>query len=842
MTGSEIRRRFLEYFRNREHEILQSASLVPVDDPTTLFISAGMQPLQPFYLGLKQLPSPRLVSCQRCLRVGDLEQVGRTDRHQTLFEMLGNFAPSGGYFKEHAIPWAYEFLTDAEHGLGLDPARLAVTTHPSDEESRAIWRERTGLPERALHQSADNWWGLEFGPCGPDSEIWWDRGPDAGCGEEGCVPDHCPRFLEIWNLVFPQFDRQATGELAPLPRPAIDTGMGLERVAAVVQGVDDSFGTDLFLPLIEFTREHSSRPLQLSERVIADHLRAAVFVIGDGVMPANEGRGYVLRRLIRRAAYHARRAQLSRPLAEGVGLVVDLMQDQYPHLSLRRALIEETVEAESRRFASTLAQGMEIFESLAGGDGRIAGDDAFRLHDTFGFPLALTRELAEERGGSVDEAGFAAAMDRQRERSRAQTRQGWAPDLRSLPRCRFTGYDTETTATRVSALRREGVAVSSASEGDELEVYLQESPFYAESGGQVGDRGRIVGPSGEFWVEDTQRPIEGIIAHLGRVGVGGIAVGEEVSARVDAPRRRQIMRHHSATHLLNRALELVSGGTNLQRGSFVGPDRATFDFALDRALEADEMVDLGRQINAQIRSALARRVQELPLEEAMRTGATHLFEERYGDLVRVVSFGSFSSEFCGGTHVENSADVGPVVLTAQSSVGAGVRRIEFLAGLAAEEFIERRLRIAAETARDLGVPAERARERVSELRAEVRALERQIAQLVEQNRSARLAEPGHAQRRAARVPLIMEEVPASGIDDLRGWADRYLEVLGGHGVVAVANSDNFVIKVSRDLSQDVSAERLGRVLGRGGGRPEMAQGRLERGLREAFAALQEELA
>ena len=832
----------MAHFQSRDHQLLASASLIPVDDPTTLFISAGMQPLQPFYQGLKRPPAPRLTSAQKCMRVGDLEQVGRTDRHQTFFEMLGNFAPTGDYFKETAIALAWEFVTDPERGLGLPPDRLRVTIHPSDEDARRLWQQEAGLSAGAVHEDSGNWWGLEFGPCGPDSELWWDRGPQYGCGEPDCGPDHCDRFLEFWNLVFPQFDRRPDGELAPLPRPAVDTGLGLERVAAILQGVPDSYSTDLFRPLVEFVQANSSQPLALSERIIADHLRAASFAIADGVLPANEGRGYVLRRLIRRATLHAHRCGLRVPLAAGVAVVVETMRDQYPYLLQRASLIETALGAEADRFNRTLERGMEIFAQVAAHNPKvIPGADAFRLHDTFGFPLALTRELAQERGQSVDEEGFEAAMEAQRGRSRGQVKHSWS-NLRGLPSSEFVGYEELEATASVRLLRVQGAEVEVATEGDEVEVYLDRTPFYAESGGQVGDQGTLRGPNGEVQVDDTQRPLEGVIAHLGRVRIGRLKRGDQVIAAVQPQRRRQIMRHHSATHLLNRALEEVTGEGELQRGSFVGPTRTTFDFAFDRALSGTELTRIRRILNAQVRGALPRQVQILPYTEAVSTGATHLFEERYGDQVRVVSFGDFSREFCGGTHVANSAEVGPVLLLSEGSVGAGVRRIELVAGEAAEELMEKRLGAETTLAQELGVPVERLAERVTELRAQLRADERRIEQLQEEVRRSRLSSADGVQRRAARVPLILEQVVSEGGDDLRAWADRYLESLGGSGVVAVANSTNFVIKVSRDLTPGLNAQLLAPALGRGGGRPELAQGRLGRDLVEGFEELQKMLA
>jgi alanyl-tRNA synthetase len=819
--------------------VLDSFPLVPADDPSTLFISAGMQPLQPYYQGLRPPPHARLASSQKCFRTVDLVEVGKDERHATFLEMLGNFAPTGDYFKETAIPLAWELLTDPVNGFGLTRERLRVTTHPTDEEARDIWRQQTDVNPDWIYENADNWWGLDLGPCGPDSEIWWDRGPEYGCGQPDCQPDHCDRFLEFWNLVFPQFDKQPDGSLPPLPRPAIDTGMGLERISSIIQGVPSIFDIDILAPLMRFIRDSAPDVAQLSERVISDHIRAATFVIGDGVAPSNEGRGYVLRRVIRRAALHARRAGMSRPLADGVPTVVATMRDQYPYLAQRESDAREAIAAEQDAFNRTVERGIELFEQLASRPGKeIAGSDAFRLHDTFGFPLELTRELAEERGLAVDEEGFAAAMAEQRDRSRRTQQHHWT-GLKTLPASDFVGYDRLQAEATVVALRHDGAEVLEAKEGDEVQVYLDRTPFYAESGGQIGDTGRLSGPDGEVTIEDTQPPLEGVIAHLGRVTLGRLGVGDRVTASVEADRRRQIMRHHTATHLLNRALEELTGRRNLQRGSWVGPDHTTFDFPLDRALTPEELDRLAAGINEQVRAALPLTARILPYEEAQATGATHLFEEKYSDQVRVVCVGEWSCEFCGGTHVGTSADVGLALIVSEFSIGKGLRRIELIVGEAAEALVRRQLATLRELGAMLGVAPEQVAGRVTELRRELKEAGREIESLRDQLQLAHVrGSNGGPRRRQARVPLIAQEVPAVGQDDLRGYADRYLEVLGGSGVVAVANSSNFVIKVSRDLSGQHPATGLVPLLGRGGGKPELAQGRLTRPALQAFNELE----
>ena len=842
MTGSEIRRLFLEHFRQRDHLVLPSAPLVPQGDPTTLFISAGMHPLKPYYQGVSAPPAPRLASCQKCFRTVDFEKTGHNDRSGTFFEMLGNFSPTGDYFKEKAIPLAWELVVE---GFGLPVESLHATVHPTDADARAIWLRETGLPPERVWDNEDNWWSAgETGPCGPDSEIWLDRGPERGCGRADCSPDHddsCDRFLEFWNLVFMQYDRQADGRLEPLPRPGIDTGMGLERTSALLQGVDSIWETDLLTPLIEFVRQSSRERETYSERIVADHVRGMTFVIGDGVLPANEGRGYVLRRLIRSARLHARRLGMDRPLADGVGVVLDLMGEQYPELAERRRLIEDAINQETRRFDRTLEQGLELFEKVAAAHPHlIPGAEAFKLHDTFGFPLDLTRELAAERGLEVDLAGFQEAMAEQRSRSRSMTGQRW-PDASALPRSEFEGYRQTESQARVLALRRDGEAVEEVTEGDQVEVFLDRTPFYAESGGQIGDTGTITGPAGAVRVEDTQRPGEGVVAHLGLAAVGRLRVGETVRAQVDAERRTRIARHHSATHLLHRALREVLGEGAVQRGSWVGPDHTTFDFALDRAMTAEEVERVSRRVNHQVRAALPFQERVMSLPEAIAEGAMHLFEEKYGDLVRVVCFGDWTCELCGGTHVKSSAEVGTVLVLNEASVGAGLRRIDLAAGEAAEEVVARRLGALAELGRTLGVPAEHVAARVAELRQQVRHAERRLERLQDELRVAQVKGGGGVRRLDARVPLGVGEVAAEGMEDLRGYADRFLEAMGGSGVVAVTGGGNFVIKVSRDLAGDLDANRLKTAFGQGGGRPELVQGKLTKEPEAAFGELQEAL-
>src|SRR5216683_1176170 len=793
MTGNEIRTRFLEHFASREHKVLPSAPLVPKDDPSTLFISAGMQPLQPYYLGLSDPPAPRLASAQKCLRTGDIDEV-----------------------------------------------------------------VKTGVARDRITRLGDNWWGLGRGPCGPDSEIWWDRGKEVGCGRDDCVPDHCDRFTEFWNLVFPQYDQRgdlsgppssaeaiqrgiADGALVPLARPAIDTGMGIERISYILQGKTNLFETDLFEPLIKLIRDHSKKPTTLSERIIADHIRAATFVIADGVLPSNEGRGYVLRRLIRRAAIHARRIGFDRPLTDVVISVGVVMHDAYPEVQQRMPQIQGAVSDEIGRFGRTLEQGIDQFERVvAKNPKRIPGGEAFKLHDTFGFQLELTRELADERGIEVDEEGFKAAMAAQRERSRGAIKQMWT-SVETIPRSEFTGYGELSTESKIAALRKGGKPAESAVEGDAVEVFVERTPFYAESGGQIGDTGSITTSTGRVRVEDTQKPADGVIAHLGTVITGEIRVSDSARASVDASRRGEIARHHSATHLLHKALREKLGENVVQKGSWVGPDHTTFDVPLNRAITKDEIARINRRVMEKVRAALPFHESHQPLKEAVAQGAMHLFDEKYGDIVRVVCFGDWTCELCGGTHVTNSADIGTAMIVSESSIGSGLRRLDMVVGEAADDLVRRDRDLLVELARSFNAGPDQLPDRLQALRAQLKEAERRLKALSEELRSARVRGGDGVQVKQGKVPFVMETVIASSPAELAAYADRYLDLVKS-GVVTVVAGDMFVIKVSKDLTAEYDAARLASLLGTGGGQKNLARGKLSGPAGDAFKRLEQELA
>jgi alanyl-tRNA synthetase len=849
VTGNEIRRRFLEHFASREHLVLPSAPLVPQSDPSTLFISAGMQPLQPYYLGFSKPPAPRLASAQKCLRTGDIEEVGKTDRHNTFFEMLGNFAPTGDYFKETAIPLAWELVTN---GFGMPVDRLRVTVHPSDDQAFEIWTTKTAVAAPHVTRLGDNWWGLGRGPCGPDTEIWWDRGREAGCGQPDCYPDHCGRFTEFWNLVLPQYDQKADladppttaeaiqrgiaeGALVPLAKPAIDTGMGLERISFILQGKNNVFEADVLSPLVDFVREHSKKPTTPSERIIADHVRAATFCISDGVVPSNEGRGYVLRRLIRRAALLGSNIAFDAKLSACAERAIEMFREHYAELQERRRFITETIDTETERFAHTLEQGMEQFEKVASrGAKSLSGADAFRLHDTFGFPLELTRELASQREMEVDEEGFRTEMAAQRDRSRRNVPHQWAL-AREIPKSEFSGYRELTTESAVTGIRKTGESVDAGVEGDPVEIFLERTPFYAESGGQIGDTGMITTPGGRMRVEDTQKPAEGAIAHLGTVVTGEIRVGERATAAVDERRRRQIMRHHSATHLLHRALRETLGEHVVQKGSWVGPDHTTFDVPLNRPITKEELDRINRRVMEKVREALPFHESQKPYKEAVAQGAMHLFEEKYGDVVRVVCFGDWTCELCGGTHVQNTADIGTAVIVSESSIGSGLRRIDMVVGEAADDLVFRDRDLLSGLAKSFNVSTEQLPQRVEGLRAQLKDVERERDRL----RRERIGGDGMTVKHG-RVDYVTESVDASSVDELKSYADRYLEKVKS-GIVTVVAGDKFVIKVSKDLTSHYDANRLKTLFGKGGGPAHLVSGTLTVSAGEAFKRLEEEL-
>jgi alanyl-tRNA synthetase len=876
LRSHEIRQRFLGFFEERGHHVLPNASLIPSDDPSLLFTVAGMVPLKRYISGESTPPGPRMTSCQKCFRgsgltTDDIASVGDCTHH-TFFEMLGNWS-IGDYFKQGAIEMAWELLTQ---GFGLDPDRLWPSIYPDDGDSLDIWTKQIGIPDHRVARLKDNWWQAgPTGPCGYDSEIYFDFGGRCSCGRSDCTPQNeCggDRWIEIWNLVFMEFDQAEDASRVLLPQRTVDTGMGLERIAAVLQGVRCNYESDLFAPIVAGLDRRAGGgddPARRSRslRVLADHARGATFLIAEGVLPGNEGRDYVLRRVIRRAALHARRVELEGGLALAVGDVVATLQDAYPELAQYRGLAEATIRGEEAVFARTVEAATDRLEALlAGGASEISGEDAFRLYDTFGLPVELTVEMAGERGVSVDRAGFDAALQAQRERSRAHraTGGGWtstAPGYSggsgtltwSLD-TRFVGYETTTAEAGVA-----GIGAASDREtltvGEEDVVFLDVSPFYAEAGGQVGDTGTLSWEGGRASVLDCLPMVDGPVrgrAHRARVEVGTLRRGETVTALVDLERRAAIARHHSATHLLHKALRETLGETVVQRGSFVGPDHATFDFSFPRGLTPEENQSVERRINAAVRDNLVRNVREMPVAEAQATGAMALFGEKYGELVRVVDFGGWSRELCGGTHVGRSGDIGAVIVVAETSIGQGTRRIEMLAGGAAVRRWEESEALLREAARALRARLDEVPDRVVRLLEQNRELQRRPREGGGDAVSAALRSV--AVDHAADVARAIADEPALSGDDAVALVDRiFAERLEGDGIAVVFGEGTVCAKAGgAALAAGVDAGRLVRAAaqasgGKGGGQPGFGRGGLgDPGRRaEAMAAFQsglEELA
>ncbi|MCU0538576.1 MAG: alanine--tRNA ligase [Desulfobacterales bacterium] len=852
MTGNEARSQFLDYFRRNGHQVVRSSSLVPQDDPTLLFINAGMVQFKRTFLGEEKRDYVRAVTSQKCVRAGgkhnDLENVGYTARHHTFFEMLGNFS-FGDYFKERAIAFAWDLLTN---GYRLPADKLWASIYLDDEEAYGLWRTVVGLPSERIVRfgEKDNFWSMgDTGPCGPCSEIIIDRGPAYGCGRPECtVGCECDRYLEIWNLVFMQFNRDAGGTQTRLPKPSIDTGMGLERIASVVQGVDTNFDTDLLRPIIARTEEMTgigfgrSAGSDVAMKVIADHTRAAAFLIGDGVLPSNEGRGYVLRRIMRRAIRYGRQIGLDRPfLDDTLRAVFEIMKPAYPELGEAAAFILNVARSEEERFRHTLDTGLKLLtESLSElkGQGRreVPGALMFKLYDTYGFPPDIVRDVVRDEGMTLDMAGFEAAMAEQRARSRtvaAFARIGDAYKSLSASgfKTEFVGYQLLTCESRAVLLVDGATEVAAAEEGRAAELVVEATPFYAESGGQVGDVGRVIGPAGEAEVTAVVKDPTGLVIHRLRVSRGTIRKGDAVTLAVDAAARAATALNHTATHLLHAALRRVLGEHVKQAGSLVGPDRLRFDFThfahvAPEALEAVEAI-----VNAKIRENIPTRIEEMAAEEAFQSGATALFEEKYGDRVRVITLADFSKELCGGTHTPRTGDIGVFKIVTESSVAAGVRRIEALTGEGALAFIQRSQRTLQETARLLKETPEGLPARAGRLLSEMRGLEREIEQLKGRLSAASAAGSSDEIQEIAGVKVLVKRVEADSPAVLRELLDRMKERIAS-GVVVLGSAHDakvmLIAGVTRDLTGRFHAGRIiqqaaAEVGGKGGGRPDMAQ-------------------
>jgi len=871
MTGTEIRARFLQYFADRGHTVVASSGILPKNDPTLMFANAGMNQFKDCFLGLEDRGYCRAASSQKCVRAGgkhnDLENVGRTARHHTFFEMLGNFS-FGDYFKKEAIGYAWEFLTKE---LKLDKSRLYVTVYTDDDEAADLWHEQEGVPRERIYRfgEKDNFWSMgDTGPCGPCTEIFWDNGPEVGCGSPDCaVGCDCDRYMEIWNNVFMQFNRSADGTLTPLPKPSVDTGMGLERITTVMQGVHSNYDTDLLQGIIRHIERHCRKTYgenekdSVSMRVIADHCRAVTFLICDGALPSNEGRGYVLRRIMRRAARHAKMLGVSEPLLyRMVDAVREMMGDAYPELSEREAYIKKVVLAEEERFTETLDRGLAILNdevaALRGaGKNVIPGDVLFKLYDTYGFPTDLTGDIVESEGFTIDEAGFELCMDRQRSQAREHWKgsgeEGIAQIYKELHsngvRGRFVGYDEMSTYAPVLAVIRDGVRVDSAVAGDSVAIITEKTPFYGDSGGQKGDCGTISTGTAHLDITTASRPFADMVVHHAVVREGIVTVGDAADLKVSRTERDATCRNHTATHLLQSALRQVLGEHVKQAGSLVSLDRLRFDFTHFSAVSDEELRRVETIVNNFIMANDPVVVREMNIAEAVEAGATALFDEKYGDTVRVVRVGDVSMELCGGTHVRAAGDIGLFKIVSEAGIAAGVRRIEALTGVGALDFVRQMEDDQRAIAALLKAEAGNSRDRLEKLLARQRELQREIEVLQGKLNAAASGDLLVQAIDVQGVKLLAVQVQVEDIKALRDLSDTLKDRIG-EGVIAlgaaIGGKANLLVAVTKGLSGTIKAGDIIKQIaplvgGSGGGKPELAQagGGMPDKLDEALAAV-----
>jgi alanyl-tRNA synthetase len=847
-STAEIRQLFIDYFAGRDHETVASSPLVPADDPTLLFTNAGMVQFKDVFLGAEQRQVPRAVSSQKCVRAGgkhnDLDQVGYTARHHTFFEMLGNFS-FGDYFKEDAIQYAWELLTSI---MGLDASRLWVTVYHTDDEAYDIWKDRVGVPaERIVRvgDKPDNFWAMgDTGPCGPCTEIFYDHGTEIEGGPPGSEDEDGDRFVEIWNLVFMQFDRTADGTMTPLPKPCVDTGMGLERIAAVLQGTHDNYETDLFKVLTgAAAKATGSTDLHSkSLRVIADHIRACAFLISDGVIPSNEGRGYVLRRIIRRAVRYGFKLGQKQPFFHTMVIpLAEIMGKAYPDLPRQAERIQSILEDEEKRFARTLDIGLGILQKVmnkAGAKGgEIDGETAFLLYDTYGFPLDLTQDIARENDLSVDVDGFQAEMKKQKDRGRhagkfQQNETLRTEAIKTLQATEFTGYqETETELARLIGVVVEGELVENLKAGESAILILDRTPFYAESGGQVGDTGVLTGDDFRFQVEDTIK-LAGIFhGHVGRLAEGHVSTGDALLATVDAERRSAIVLHHSATHLMHTALREQLGEHIEQRGSLVAPNHLRFDFSHPRQVTAEELQSIERQVNAAIRVNPDASSEIMSFDDAIKTGAMALFGEKYGDRVRVLRFGDLSTELCGGTHVSRIGDIGQFKIVEESAIGAGIRRIVAVAGEYAVQHIQQMESRLQKVAQTLKVAPDAVDDRLQQTLRRSRELEKELEVLKSSMASSGSDELLSKAEEIQGIKVLASRLEGADAKALRDSVDHLKDRLGS-SVVVLASVESGKVRVATGVSKDLVARiRAGdlvnfvaeQVGGKGGGRADFAQ-------------------
>ncbi len=841
---NELREKYLSFFESKGHLRLPSFSLVPENDPSVLLINAGMTPLKPYFTGQKIPPSRRVTTCQKCIRTPDIDNVGKTSRHATFFEMLGNFS-FGDYFKKEAITWAWEFFTEV---LGIPEERLYVSVYFEDDEAFDIWNKVVGLPKEKIFRMGkeDNFWEHGTGPCGPCSEIYFDRGKDKGCGKETCtVGCDCDRFIEVWNLVFSQFDRQEDGTYLPLKQKNIDTGMGLERLACVVQGVDNIFEVDTVRTVLDHVcriagvRYGEDYKKDVSIRVITDHIRGSSMLVSDGVLPSNEGRGYVLRRLIRRAARHGRLLGIKDAfLSELAETVINVSMGAYPHMGEKRDYIKKVISIEEEKFYNTIDQGMNILEEYVDelkrqGSDTISGSMVFKLHDTYGFPVDLTREIAQEHSMKIDENGFHEEMRKQKEKAREarlkKENSAWEKDLFSGEYksvvTEFTGYNEYETEATVRFIVLDGKLVENAQMDDEVAVVLDRTPFYAESGGQVGDTGVITGDNFKMTVNDCKKTSDGKYLHYGKIESGMVQVNDRVIAKVDIERRKCTARNHTTTHILHRALKKILGDHVHQAGSLVAPDRLRFDFTHFSPLTEEQIEAVESEVNSVILSNYPVTVREMPLEEAKKAGATALFGEKYGDIVRVVSVGDYSMELCGGTHISSSGEAGLIKIIGESGIASGVRRIEALTGTGAISWYKNKERTLRKVAEIVKSTPDDTPFKVNNLVEEIKNLQKELNSIKDKLANQSVNDLLNKAEDVSGVKVLAARLDQLDMTALRNMADTLKNKLGASVVVLASGFDgkvSLVVSATKDaVSRGIHCGKIiseaAKAAGGGGG-------------------------
>ncbi|MBR0590997.1 MULTISPECIES: alanine--tRNA ligase [Bacillus] len=869
LTSAQVRQMFLDFFKEKGHAVEPSASLVPHDDPTLLWINSGVATLKKYFDGRVVPENPRICNAQKSIRTNDIENVGKTARHHTFFEMLGNFS-IGDYFKEEAIEWAWEFLTSDEW-IGFDPNLLSVTVHPEDEEAYVLWRDKIGVPEERIIRLEGNFWDIGEGPSGPNTEIFYDRGESYG--DDMNDPELYPggeneRYLEVWNLVFSEFNHNPDGSYTPLPKKNIDTGMGLERMVSVIQNVPTNFDTDLFMPIIRAVETISgesygeTKEKDTAFKVIADHIRTVAFAVSDGALPSNEGRGYVLRRLLRRAVRYAKTIHIHRPfMFDLVPVVAEIMKDFYPDVQAKEEFIAKVIKNEEERFHETLNEGLAILSEVIKkerdkGSTQISGEDVFKLYDTYGFPVELTEEYAEDENMTVDREGFQAEMEKQRERARnarqdvgsMQVQGGALGDIKV--ESTFVGYENLTADARIVELLQNGEIVTEAHEGDTVQILLDETPFYAESGGQVADKGTLKSAEVNIDIKDVKKAPNGQHVHEGVVVSGTAKKGLEVTAEVESALRKGIVKNHTATHLLHQALKDVLGSHVNQAGSLVNENRLRFDFSHFGQVTKEELSQIEKIVNEKIWEGISVAIDLKPIADAKEMGAMALFGEKYGDIVRVVQVGDYSIELCGGCHVQNTAEIGLFKIASESGIGAGTRRIEAVTGKGAYEELNDQLAILEQAASELKSNTKDVPKRIASLQADLKEVQRENESLLAKLSQAEAGSILEKVTEIGGVKVLTEKVNAKDMNHLRTMVDDLKAKLGS-AVIVLGAVQNGKVNISAGVTKDVIEKGLhaGKLVkqaaeicgGGGGGRPDMAQagGKQPEKLEEALAIVEE---